>query len=522
MAREGLRYELSSAFAKALRHNAPVTVRGLRVGNNGGTQTIDLTVHRLTDPRELNGYVIVVIKDVTAAPAERTPTKAPRRNELARVAALESEARRAREEAQTTREEMQTSQEELKSTNEELQSTNEELQSTNEELTTSKEEMQSLNEELQTVNHELQAKVEELSRSNNDMKNLLNSTDIATLFLDGELKVRRFTTSLARIIKLISGDVGRAITDFASNLEYPELAADAREVLRTLASKDKRVRTVDGRWFLVRIMPYRTLENVIDGVVLTFTDATDPRALEAAVREQASCMRQLAESLPDLVWSARPDGAWDYLGHQWVSYTGVPETEQVGHRWLEQVHPDDREDARREWAVALKSGNNLDVELRLRAANGEYRWFKTRAAPIRDEQQGIVKWYGTSTDIHDLKESQGESKLRFDRFSPLFRRMRDAFLATDAELRVTFINPAAERALEMRGPDVLGQSLFDVFPGLRGSLFEKKARMTLSDGGGSFEAALDATPAGGHYKVWTSAVSGPGGLLLGLEPADGR
>ncbi len=281
------------------------------------------------------------------------------------------------------------------------------------------------------------------------------------------------------------------------------------------------MRTRDGRWFAVRIMPYRTLENVIDGVVITFTDATAARTLEAALREQVSSMRQLAESLPDLVWSARPDGAWDYLGHQWVTYTGVPETEQVGSRWLQQVHPDDREDAGREWAVAIRSGNPLDVEFRLRTADGEYRWFKTRATPIHDERRQIVKWYGTSTDVHDLKASQSESKLRFERFSPLFKRMRDAFLATDADLRITFINPAAEQALDVEGHDVLGQSLLEVFPGLRGSPFEKKARMTLGDGGGSFEAALDGTPAGAHYKVWTSAVSGPGGLLLGLEPTDG-
>src|SRR5262249_55332811 len=153
------------------------------------------------------------------------------------------ELQRAHEEVQTTREEMQTSQEELKSTNEELQSTNEELQSTNEELTTSKEEMQSLNEELQTVNHELQSKVDELSRSNNDMKNLLNSTDIATLFLDGDLRVRRFTTPTAKIIKLIPSDAGRPITDIASDLEYSNLAEDARDVLRTLMFQEKQIGT---------------------------------------------------------------------------------------------------------------------------------------------------------------------------------------------------------------------------------------------------------------------------------------
>jgi two-component system CheB/CheR fusion protein len=188
---------------------------------------------------------------------------------------------------------MQTSQEELRSTNEEQQSTNEELQSTNEELTTSKEEMQSLNEELQTVNSELQVKVDELSRANNDMKNLLNSTDIATLFLDKQLNVRRFTTQATKIIKLIPGDVGRPITDLASDLLYPELPGDAREVLRKLGFAEKPINTRDGRWFTVRIMPYRTQDDRIDGVVITFTDISVAKTLEAQLREKHATLKKL-------------------------------------------------------------------------------------------------------------------------------------------------------------------------------------------------------------------------------------
>ncbi len=195
-------------------------------------------------------------------------------------------------ELQTTREEMHTSQEELRSINEEMQSTNEEMQSTNEELTTSKEEMQSLNEELQTVNSELQAKVDELSRSNNDMKNLLNSTDIATLFLDNDLQVRRFTTQATKIIKLIPGDVGRPITDLASDLLYPELVEDAREVLRKLGFAEKPINARDGRWFMVRIMPYRTLDDRIDGVVITFGDITVAKTLEAQLREKQAVLEK--------------------------------------------------------------------------------------------------------------------------------------------------------------------------------------------------------------------------------------
>jgi two-component system CheB/CheR fusion protein len=174
--------------------------------------------------------------------------------------------------------------------NEELQSANEELQSSNEELTTSKEEMQSLNEELQTVNAELQSKLDELSGTNNDMNNLLNSTDIATVFLDNELRVRRFTVQAQTIIKLIPSDVGRPITDLASDLLYPELVGDAHEVLRTLVFSERAISTKDKRWFSVRVMPYRTMDNRINGVVITYADITAAKQVEAGLRARQSEM----------------------------------------------------------------------------------------------------------------------------------------------------------------------------------------------------------------------------------------
>jgi two-component system CheB/CheR fusion protein len=179
----------------------------------------------------------------------------------------------------------------MQTSQEELQSTNEELQSTNEELTTSKEEMQSMNEELQTVNHELQSKVDELSQASDDMKNLLNSTHIATLFLDNELRVRRFTTETTGIIKLIAGDAGRPITDLVNDLNYPELADDAREVLRTLVAHERQVAAKDARWFMVRVMPYRTQDNRIDGVVITFVDLSEQKTLEATLREALAALK---------------------------------------------------------------------------------------------------------------------------------------------------------------------------------------------------------------------------------------
>ena len=297
MAREGLRYELTGGFQKALRQKECVALRGLKVGTNGGEQRVDVALQRLEEPGPLQGLVMIVFTDVASTMPSPVAVRSPQPHApSARMSELEQKLQQVRSEARTTHEEMQTSQEELRSANEELQSTNEELQSTNEELTTSREEMQSMNEELQTVNTELQAKVEELSRSSNDMKNLLDSTDIATLFLDKDLRVRRFTPQATTIIKLIPGDVGRPITDLVSDLTYPDLAADVREVLRTLSSTAKPAAARDGRWFNIRIMPYRTLDDRIEGVVITFADITAAKTLEAKLRSQhASLEKHLAK-----------------------------------------------------------------------------------------------------------------------------------------------------------------------------------------------------------------------------------
>ena len=286
MVREGLHYELTGAFREAVQTRKTVTLKGLKVETMSHKQAVDITVQSLAEPEELKGMVMIVFTDTTVSQEVKTLRMSGRKAVSDdRLLQAEQELNKKSEELQNTREEMQSSQEELKSANEELQSTNEELQSTNEELTTSKEEMQSMNEELQTLNHELQAKVSDLSRTNNDMKNLLDSTDIATRFLDESLNIRRFTNQLTKIIKLIPGDAGRPITDITTKLDYPDLVEDAREVMRTLVFKEKTVAGSGGRWFLVRIMPYRTLENRIDGAVITFIDVTVSKTLEMELRE---------------------------------------------------------------------------------------------------------------------------------------------------------------------------------------------------------------------------------------------
>ncbi|MDZ4186210.1 MAG: CheR family methyltransferase [Desulfuromonadales bacterium] len=284
MAREEIRFELGSAFQKALRQTDAVTVKNLPLGTEGNPRSVDLTVQAIAEPAALRGMVMIVFTDVVTPQKKKVSNRA--KTGSATLSELEEQLQQARVELQTTREEMQSSREELTSANEELQSTNEELQSTNEELTTSREEMQSLNEELQTVNAEQHSKMEELARVNNDMRNLLNSTEIITVFLDNELRVRRYTPGADKIFKLLPGDVGRPLSDITSNLLYPEISEEAREVLRKLAFSEKQVTTSDGRWYSVRIMPYRTMEDVIAGVVITFANITGAKVLEAELRAE--------------------------------------------------------------------------------------------------------------------------------------------------------------------------------------------------------------------------------------------
>jgi len=274
MAREGLREALIGVIRMALKEPRPIQLNGLRVGTNGGTQLVDLTVQAVDRPAALRGRVIVVFKDVPTPPKRRRPGKG--------AAAGSSPV--LEQELQQTREALQVTQEEMQTTVEELRSSNEELQSTNEELTTSKEELQSLNEELQTVNAELQSKVDDLTWVRNDMANLLNSTEIATIFLDNKMRLRRFTSHATKLFKLISSDVDRPLSHVVTDLDYPQLKDDALEVLSTLVFHEKVVSTLDGRWYRVRIMPYRTQKNVIDGVVITFTDITEIKHLEAELR----------------------------------------------------------------------------------------------------------------------------------------------------------------------------------------------------------------------------------------------
>jgi two-component system CheB/CheR fusion protein len=278
MAREELRYVVGNIIHQARNQKGEVSINDIKLKDGDLVKLINLKA-TLLEETGLQGLVLVIFEDKGYLKKTGGRPKADDKSKVA-VEELEKELVYTKQQLNSTIEQMETSLEELKSTNEELQSTNEELQSTNEESLTTKEEMQSLNEELMTINVQYQSKAEELTRINNDMKNLLDSTEIGTIFLDNKLDILRYTPQVRKLFNLIPSDVGRPITHVVSNFDNSGIENEIKEVIETLANKEIEVKTKTNEWYRVRIMPYRTLDNFISGAVLTFTLITGYKQLE--------------------------------------------------------------------------------------------------------------------------------------------------------------------------------------------------------------------------------------------------
>ncbi len=331
MVRDGLKSSLSNLFERALRSNKTAMVKNVFIKKNSESVMLDMTVEPIKKPDQLSGMFLFVFTE--KAVVEKTNINAERgENEKfpPDQMNLVEELKLVRAELLAKNEDMQTSQEELKSMNEELLSSNEELQSINEELSTAKEEMQSLNEELQTVNQELLRKLDELGRTSDDMKNLLNSTEIATLFLDDQLNIRSFTRAMTTISKFIPIDKGRPFSDIASTLNYPELREDAIAVLDTLVFKEKQISTTDDRWFLIRIMPYCTQDNHINGLVITFIDITLSKKLELKLLDVEKRFMVLFKQMPECSLFLNADGTISMVNPAVERFFGFTAPEMVG------------------------------------------------------------------------------------------------------------------------------------------------------------------------------------------------
>ena len=395
MAREGLNHELLSAFHEALQHHKPVTIHNIKVTSNEGYSYVNLMVQRIENPLAIKDMIMIVFMEVNPyTETENTITKNGSKITNAKQIELEKDLQRCREEIHTLQEEMETSQEELKATNEELQSTNEELQSTNEELTTSKEEMQSLNEELQTVNSELQLKISDYIRSNDDMKNLLNSTEVATLFIDRGLNIRKYTDQVTKIFKIRNTDIGRPFTDLVTDLKYPEIEEHSKQVTKSLVFKENAIETTDGKWFNVRIMPYRTIDDHIDGLVITFTDITTYKNLEVKLKESEERFKISLQNTPISVFNQDKN-----LVYTWIHnpYINLKPEEIIGKK--------DEDFLSQEYASKLKvikknvlntgKGINTPLELSVNNINYSYTLF---IDALKDSKGNIIGITGATWD----------------------------------------------------------------------------------------------------------------------------
>ena len=401
--RKPLRAAVRALLQAVIVSNAPGQQRDIPLRHAGLPHMVTLIAEPMGDDGQ---YIVLAFQDSgKTAPAETKAQKT--KNAKDSMQALEQELRTTRAQLMSTIDELEVTNEEMKSSNEEYQSVNEELQSSNEELETSKEEMQSINEELQTINVEMVGKNEMLTHLNSDIKNLLESTDIATLFLDEELRIKNFTRGIADIFSVRDADIGRPITEIVSLLDYSALATDVKSVLRTLVPTQRPVTLKDATMsFEMRIRPYRTVNNVITGVVCTFVDVTLRNKIEAGVREREKQFHALAESIPQLAWIMDAAGDIFWFNQRWFDYTNTTLNEVKGQGWRSVHDPAELDRVVKHLKHCVKSGEEWEDTFPLRGADGTFRWFLSRAQPIRDESDKIIRWFGTNTDIEDQRRGE--------------------------------------------------------------------------------------------------------------------
>lgn len=452
-----LRLELSAALFAASQRGHDVRVAGVEAQreNDGETGFVDLTVRPVRDESGAGRGLLLVLLEESGAASTRK-IAAPDAEPLARQ--LDQEMQQLKGDLRAIVEQYETSVEELKASNEELQAMNEETRSTSEELETSTEELQSLNEELITVNGELKNKVEELARSNSDLQNLMTSTEIGTVFLDRELRIKRFTRRAAPLFNLLPTDLGRPLSNLTHRLEYPALEGDAARVLAQLTPIETEVRADQDRWFLARVLPYRTADDHIDGVVLTFIDISSRKQAETSLRQSEERFRALVDKGADMMTITDATGNVIYASPSTERVSGYSAAEFMSRNSLETIHPDDLVHCLEALQqLASTRGLSLDLTHRFRHKDGSWHWAEGVFTSLFHDPAigGIV---ANVRDVTQRKTAECATRESEERFRLLVEGTRDyAMFLMDNERRIIHWNSGAERIFGHSRDEAIGR-----------------------------------------------------------------
>ena len=455
-----LRIDLRALLYQAAQTNEAAQMPAVPVDLPGGTVHVSARVMPANEVApDLALVVFQVDEDGTGARDEGQP-RMP--DSVARQ--LDREIERLKSNLRNTVEQYEVSTEELKASNEELQAMNEELRSATEELETSREELQSINEELSTVNHELKGKVDELGHANSDMHNLMDATAIATVFLDRQLRITRFTPSAVALFNLIATDVGRPLTDLTMRLRYATLGADAQGVLDTLMSVEREVGEPGDHWYLARLRPYRTIDDRIAGVVLTFVDITErKRAQEAQLGAEAR-FRAIVSQASVGVLEVDPGGLIVFANDRMGGLLGYAAAELVGMELDGVIHEDDRDRHRASVAQLMQRREPFDLDERLRRRDGSDVWVHTSVATLPNLQGNVEATIAVCIDISERKLAEAALRSSEEHLRMVIENAREyAIFTTDVNRFITSWNPGAERILGYAGPEALGRSADMIF-----------------------------------------------------------
>lgn len=441
--RPELRLDLKFALTRAVEQSLPTLTHPAEVAFDGERRRIALHVVPVQKDERMGRHALVFFLDSGLVTQEEASTLAEA--QPGEVRRLHGELRAAQEALVFSRHSHEASIQELRAANEELQSMNEEYRSTAEELETSKEELQSINEELHTVNAEMKSKLESISAAHSDLQNLMAATEVGTLFLDGHLRIRMFTPPVADIFNITAMDVGRTITDFTHQLKYRAVERDARRVLAELVPIEREVMSVGGRWYVMRLRPYRTVEDRIEGVVVAFVDITARLSAEKALGRSAQQLRALVRARSQVLYRMSPD--WSEMRE--LSGGGVLfNTDQPTGSWFDAYIPSD-EQGRVRAAIqeAVDTRGVFDLEHRVNRADGSVGWVHSRAIGSFDEGGQVTEWFGSASDITARREAEAASQESGERQAFLLK-LSDAVQATN--------DPAAIEGTAMR---MLGEHL---------------------------------------------------------------